>query len=147
MRERILRGGYSVFPQEVAAVLLTHPAVAEAAVIGVPRAELGEEVVAFVALRPGARVGSQELVTHCKERLAALKDPRQVTILDALPRSSTGRVLKSRLRERPETSGGWFRSSSTLRPSVVFGPPRIRRRCPELPNASPPSAASRYPIG
>ena len=52
-RERILRGGYSVFPAEVEAVLLAHPAVAEAAVVGVPHAELGEEVAAFVALQPG----------------------------------------------------------------------------------------------
>jgi long-chain acyl-CoA synthetase len=97
-RERILRGGHSVFPQEVEAVLLTHPAVVEAAVIGVPHAELGEEVAAFVALRPGAVVGHDELVAYCRGRLAAFKYPRQVTIVAALPRNATGKILKAGLR-------------------------------------------------
>ncbi len=96
-RERILRGGYSVFPQEIEAVLLTHPAVAEAAVVGVRHAELGEEVAAFVALREGRRAAAAELVAYCKERLAAFKYPRQVTIVDTLPKSATGKILKSRL--------------------------------------------------
>jgi long-chain acyl-CoA synthetase len=97
-RERILRGGHSVFPQEVEAVLLTHPAVVEAAVVGVPHSELGEEVTAFVALRPGAGARADELVLYCRQRLAAFKYPRQVTIVDALPRSATGKIIKSSLR-------------------------------------------------
>ncbi|MGH7324410.1 MAG: class I adenylate-forming enzyme family protein [Candidatus Rokuibacteriota bacterium] len=100
-RERILRGGYSVFPAEVEAVLLAHPAVAEAAVVGEPHSELGEEVVAFVALRDGAREASESLVTWCKDRLAGFKYPRHVTILDRLPRAATGKILKSRLRPTP----------------------------------------------
>ncbi|HSF05236.1 MAG TPA: AMP-binding protein [Methylomirabilota bacterium] len=96
-RERILRGGYSVSPPEVEAVLHAHPAVAEAAVVGAPHAELGEEVVAFVALRPGAREDPQALVAWCRERLAGFKYPRRITIVDRLPRASTGKVLKSRL--------------------------------------------------
>jgi long-chain acyl-CoA synthetase len=96
-RERILRGGYSVFPQEIEAVLLAHPDVTEAAVVGVPDAALGEEVAAFVALRPGAGAGAQELVAFCRERLAAFKYPRRLTIVPALPRSATGKVLKARL--------------------------------------------------
>jgi long-chain acyl-CoA synthetase len=96
-RERILRGGYSVSPPEVEAVLHAHPAVAEAAVLGAPHAELGEEVVAFVALRQGAREDPQALVAWCRERLAAFKYPRRITIVDRLPRASTGKVLKSRL--------------------------------------------------
>ena len=97
-RERILRGGYSVFPPEVEAVLLAHPAVAEAAVVGMPHPELGEDVAAFVTLRPGLTATPDELVTHCRDRLAAFKYPRQLTVLDALPRSPTGKVLKSHLR-------------------------------------------------
>ena len=97
-RERILRGGYSVFPQEVEAVLLAHPAVAEAAVLGVPHPELGEEVAAFVALRPRAGATADELIAHCRDRMAGFKYPRQVTILPALPRSATGKILKSGLR-------------------------------------------------
>jgi long-chain acyl-CoA synthetase len=96
-RERILRGGYSVFPQEVEAVLLTHPAVGEAAVIGVPHDELGEEVAAFVALREGERTAPDELIAHCKGRLAAFKYPRRVTIVAELPKAATGKVLKKLL--------------------------------------------------
>jgi long-chain acyl-CoA synthetase len=96
-RERILRGGYSVSPPEIEAVLHAHPAVAEAAVLGEPHAELGEEVVAFVALRPGVREDPRVLVAWCRERLAGFKCPRRITIVDRLPRASTGKVLKSRL--------------------------------------------------
>ena len=96
-RERILRGGYSVFPPEVESVLLAHPDVAEAAVVGVPHTELGEEVAAFVALRPGARATADDLTAYCRERLAVFKYPRSVTLVDALPRSATGKVLKGEL--------------------------------------------------
>jgi long-chain acyl-CoA synthetase len=96
-RERIVRGGYSVFPSEVETVLLTHPAVAEAAVVGTPHPELGEDVAAFVTLRPGATAAPDELVAYCKARLAGFKYPRHVSVLDALPRAATGKVLKSRL--------------------------------------------------
>ena len=97
-RELILRGGYSVVPGEVEAVLLAHPAVAEAAVVGLPHPELGEEVAAFVTLRPGAASEPDELIAHCKARLAGFKYPRQVQIVAQLPKSATGKILKSRLR-------------------------------------------------
>jgi long-chain acyl-CoA synthetase len=96
-RERILRGGHSVFPPEVEAVLLGHPEVAEAAVVGVPHADLGEEVAAFVVLKPGARAGADDLVAWSRERLAGYKYPRRVTLMAALPRSSTGKILKAKL--------------------------------------------------
>jgi long-chain acyl-CoA synthetase len=96
-RERILRGGHSVFPPEVEAALLAHPDVAEAAVVGVAHAELGEDVAAFVVLRAGARATADDLVAHCRARLAAYKYPRRVTLMTALPRSSTGKVLKAKL--------------------------------------------------
>jgi len=96
-RERILRGGYSVFPQEVEAVLLAHPAVAEAAVVGVPHGELGEEVAAFVALHAGRHAAPDELIAHCKRQLATFKYPRQVTIVPELPKAATGKVLKKLL--------------------------------------------------
>jgi len=101
-RERILRGGYSVFPPEVEAVLLAHPAVAEAAVLGMPHPELGEDVAAFVALRPHQAATADELIAHCRDRLAAFKYPRRLIVLDALPKSPTGKVLKSKLTLRPE---------------------------------------------
>ena len=96
-KELILRGGYSVVPGEVEAALLAHPAVAEAAVIGIPHVELGEEVAAFVTLHSAATVGPEELLAHCRERLAAFKYPRQVVIVAELPKSATGKILKSRL--------------------------------------------------
>jgi long-chain acyl-CoA synthetase len=98
-RERIKRGGYSVFPGEVEAVLHAHPAVAEAAVAGVPDTTLGEEVAAWVALKPDGRAEADELIAWCRERLAAFKYPRRVSFVDALPRSATGKVLKAQLRE------------------------------------------------
>lgn len=101
-RERIVRGGYSVFPPEVETVLCAHPAVAEAAVIAEPHPELGEEIAAFVALREGARVAPEALIAWCRERLAAFKYPRRVVVVDRLPRSATGKILKSRLTaDRP----------------------------------------------
>jgi len=100
-RERIKRGGYSVFPAEVESVLLTHAAVTEAAVVGVPDPALGEEIAAFVVLRPGAAAGADELVAWCRGRLAAFKYPRRITVLAALPRSATGKILKARLATEP----------------------------------------------
>jgi long-chain acyl-CoA synthetase len=99
-RERILRGGYSIFPQEVEAALLSHPSVAEAAVVGVPNSDLGEEVAAFVSLKPMARISCEDLLAYCKERLARYKYPRQVTILQELPKGPTGKILKSSLPKR-----------------------------------------------
>ena len=98
-RELILRGGYSVVPGEVEATLLGHPAVAEAAVVGVAHAELGEEVAAFVILRPGAPAPPEDLIAFCRARLAGYKYPRRITIVGELPRSATGKILKAKLRE------------------------------------------------
>ncbi len=97
-KELILRGGYSVVPGEVEQALLGHPAVAEAAVVGVAHPELGEEVAAFVVLRPGARADAPELIAFCRARLAGYKYPRRITVVDAMPKSATGKILKARLR-------------------------------------------------
>lgn len=99
-RERILRGGYSVFPQEVEAVLLSHAAIGEAAVVGVPHPDLGEEVAAFVTLKPMAQATSEEIIAHCKEHLAHYKYPRKVSVVSELPRGSMGKVLKAELLKR-----------------------------------------------
>ncbi len=96
-RERILRGGYSVFPQEVETVLCSHPSVAEAAAVGFSDPDVGEEVAAFVTLKPLAEATSEELITHCKERLAHYKYPRRLTIVKELPRGATGKIVKSEL--------------------------------------------------
>ena len=96
-RERILRGGFSVLPQEVEAALYSHPAIAEAAVIGVPDPDVGEEIAAFVTFKGAARTTAEDLIAHCTERLAHYKYPRQIIILDELPKGSTGKILKSEL--------------------------------------------------
>jgi long-chain acyl-CoA synthetase len=97
-RDLILRGGYSVVPGEVEATLLGHPAVAEAAVVGVAHAELGEEVAAFVTLQPGARAEVAELIAFCRARMAGYKYPRRITIVGEMPKSATGKILKAQLR-------------------------------------------------
>ena len=84
-------------PAEVEAVLLAHPDVAEAAVVGVAHSDLGEEVAAFVTLRPDAETEPSALIAFCRERLAGYKYPRSVTVLAALPKSATGKVLKGQL--------------------------------------------------
>jgi long-chain acyl-CoA synthetase len=99
VRERILRGGYSIFPQEVEAVLLSHPAVAEAAVIGIPDADLGEEIAAFVSLKTSRRADADELLAYCKDRLAGYKYPRRIKVLLELPKGPTGKIAKSALRK------------------------------------------------
>ena len=98
-KDLIIRGGYNVYPREVEEALYAHPAVAEAAVIGVPDARLGEEVKAVIAFRPGMSATAEQIVQHCKTLVAAYKYPRIVTILDALPKGPTGKILKRALRE------------------------------------------------
>jgi long-chain acyl-CoA synthetase len=93
-KELVIRGGYNVYPREVEEVLYTHPAVREAAVIGIPHDQLGEEVAAVVALKPGCEATSDELRAFVKERVAAYKYPRVVEITEDLPKSSTGKILK-----------------------------------------------------
>jgi long-chain acyl-CoA synthetase len=97
-KELIIRGGYNVYPREVEEVLYTHPAVAEAAVIGVLDARLGEEVAAVIALKPGASATDVEIIAFMKERVAAYKYPRSVRFLDTLPKGATGKVLKKELK-------------------------------------------------
>jgi long-chain acyl-CoA synthetase len=97
-KDLIIRGGYNVYPREVEEVLHEHPAVAEAAVVGAPHADLGEEVVAVVALRPGTQASPDELRDHVKRQIAAYKYPRRVHIVDALPKGPTGKILKREIR-------------------------------------------------
>ncbi len=98
-KDLIIRGGYNVYPREVEEALYAHPAVAEAAVIGVHDARLGEEVTAFVAFMPGVSATVDQIIQHCKTLVAAYKYPRVVTILDTLPKGPTGKILKRALRE------------------------------------------------
>ncbi len=96
-KDMIIRGGYNVYPREIEEVLYEHPAVREAAVVGVPHAELGEEVGAAVALKDGADVDVDELMGFVKEQVAAYKYPRHVWFVDELPKGPTGKILKRQI--------------------------------------------------
>jgi long-chain acyl-CoA synthetase len=93
-KDMIIRGGYNVYPREIEEVLHEHPAVALAAVVGVPHQELGEEIAAAVVLRPGARATADELRQYVKDRVAAYKYPRAVWLTDTLPMGPSGKILK-----------------------------------------------------
>jgi long-chain acyl-CoA synthetase len=99
-KDLIIRGGFNVFPRDVEDVLLTHPAVAMAGVVGRPDERLGEEVVAFVALRPGSQADPAEITGFARERLAAHKYPREVRIVDAVPLTSVGKLDRKALRRQ-----------------------------------------------
>ena len=96
-KDMIIRGGYNVYPREIEEVLMTHPAVSLAAVIGVPDESHGEEIKAVVIKAPGAEITEDELVAWGKEQMAAYKYPRIVAFVDSLPMTSTGKILKREL--------------------------------------------------
>ena len=98
-KDLILRGGFNVFPRDVEDVLVAHPAVALAGVVGRPDVRLGEEVVAFVSLRPGASATVEELTEHARKHLGANKYPRQITIVPAIPLTSVGKLDRKKLRQ------------------------------------------------
>ena len=101
-KDMLIRGGTNVYPREIEEVLMTHPAVSLAGVIGVPDERLGEEVKAFVVLRPGANLTAEALIAWSKEQLAAFKYPRFVEFRESLPVGATGKVLKRALKEQAE---------------------------------------------
>ena len=105
-KDMIIRGGYNVYPREVEEVLYEHPAVAEAAVVGVPDREWGEEVGAAVALKAGATATPEELREYVKERVASYKYPRHVWIVPELPKGPTGKILKREITVPVSEPGG-----------------------------------------
>jgi fatty-acyl-CoA synthase len=96
----VISGGVNIYPWEIEQRLHEHPAVHEAAVVGVPDAEWGETLVAFIVLRDGKQVAPEELVEHVRAKLADYKRPRRVHFVDSLPRTPTGKVLKRELKTR-----------------------------------------------
>ena len=102
MKDQINVSGYKVWPREVEDVLYEHPAVYEAAVVGMPDAYRGETVVAYVSLKPGRTATEEELIAFTKERLAAYKYPRSVYVIDDLPKTQTGKIRRRELRETPK---------------------------------------------
>jgi long-chain acyl-CoA synthetase len=100
-KDLIIRGGFNVYPREVEEVLYEHPAVLEAAVIGLPHESLGEEIGAAIALREGQSTSLDELQAFVKARLAAYKYPRRLWLVDSLPKGPTGKIMR-RLVVAPE---------------------------------------------
>jgi long-chain acyl-CoA synthetase len=105
-KDMINAAGYKVWPREVEDVLYQHPAVLEAAVIGIPDEYRGETVKAFVSLRAGQSVTEAELIAFCKERMAAYKYPRTVELVAELPKTVTGKILRRELRHAEASKGG-----------------------------------------
>jgi long-chain acyl-CoA synthetase len=99
-KDMINAAGYKVWPREVEDVLYGHPAVREAAVVGVPDEYRGETVKAFVSVRPGVEVTEQELIDYCKANMAAYKYPRSIEFIDELPKTTTGKILRRELRDQ-----------------------------------------------
>jgi acyl-CoA synthetase (AMP-forming)/AMP-acid ligase II len=97
--DMIIRGGENISPEEVEEVLHSHPKVEEAAVIGVPDVEWGQEPRAVVVLKKGESATPEEMMEHCRSKLAGFKRPRSVVFIDALPRNPMGKVLRKNLRE------------------------------------------------
>ena len=105
-KDVIISGGANIYPREVEEVLLLHPAIKEAAIVGVPDPEWGEAVVAVVVKKEGHAPDLQELDLFCLEHIARFKRPKRYVFVDELPKNATGKVLKRELRER-------FRKEST----------------------------------
>ena len=98
-KDMIVSGGVNIYPAEIEAALLTHPAVQDAAVIGVPNEEFGEEVKAFLELKPGRTAEADDIMAFCAGSLASYKRPKSVEIVAELPRNTMGKVLRKKLRE------------------------------------------------
>ena len=97
-KDMIIAGGYNIYPDEIDAVLVAHPAVLEAATVGIPDPKRGETVKSFVVLRPGQRATADELTEYCRRELAAYKVPRSFAFLDELPKSSALKILRRELQ-------------------------------------------------
>jgi long-chain acyl-CoA synthetase len=100
----IIRGGFNVYPRELEEVLSTHPTVAQVAVIGIPHAVHGEEIKAVLILKSGQVTTPEAIIKWCKERIAGYKYPRIVEIVDALPMTATGKILKRELRAQHDAA-------------------------------------------
>jgi long-chain acyl-CoA synthetase len=105
-KDMIIRGGFNVYPRELEEVLLTHPEVSLAAVVGVPHPSLGEEVKAFVVRTPGGALTEADLIAWCRRNMAAYKYPRLVEFRDSLPMTATGKILKRELTAQAAEPAG-----------------------------------------
>jgi fatty-acyl-CoA synthase len=100
IKDMIIRGGENVYPREVEEYLYTHPAVSDAQVIGVPSEKYGEEVMAWVKLKPGAQADEASLIAHCRNRISTFKIPRYWKFVESFPMTVTGKIQKFKMREQ-----------------------------------------------
>jgi long-chain acyl-CoA synthetase len=98
-KDMIIKGGENVYPSEIEDVLLRHPSIAEAAVVGIPDPKYGEEIMAFVVKAPGAELAEVEVIAHCVDNYTKFKSPSKVKFIDTLPKSMIGKVLKTELKK------------------------------------------------
>ena len=104
-KDMVIVGGFNVYPREIEEVLCAHACVQEAAVIGVPDSYRGEALRAYVVLRPGAAATEENLSAHLRERLTKYKNPREICVRATLPKTSVGKIDKTRLRSESEDAG------------------------------------------
>jgi long-chain acyl-CoA synthetase len=97
-KEMIIVGGYNVYPREIDELLFKHPAILEAATVGVPDSFSGEAVKAYVVRKPGADLSADELLDYCKRNLVKYKLPKHIAFIDALPRTGVGKIDKRALK-------------------------------------------------
>ena len=112
IRDRIIRGGYNITPLEIETALHLHPAVQQAAVVGVPHEVLGEDIAAAVTLRPGTSATPEDIIAFCKQHLADNKVPRTLLILDTMPLNPNGKILKKELAPVMEKAAQQRRKSA-----------------------------------
>jgi long-chain acyl-CoA synthetase len=98
-KDMIIAGGYNIYPRDIDEVLYEHPKIQEACAVGIPDSYRGETVKAFIALKPGETLTAEEVIAHCKKKLAVYKVPKIVEFMDELPKSVIGKVLRRKLRE------------------------------------------------
>src|SRR5690606_41814054 len=142
LKEMFKSGGYAVYPREIEMALEAHPGVAAAAVVAVPDPVFHEVGAAFVVPRPGSGAGAEELVRHCRDRLAGHKVPKHVEIVEGLPLLPTGEVGKAALRRAFTPSP---RTAERLPPGLRTAPPLDGRAPPGLPGGRPAAGGGATP--
>jgi acyl-CoA synthetase (AMP-forming)/AMP-acid ligase II len=96
----VISGGINIYPREIEEVLVTHPDISDAAVIGIPDEKWGESLKAFIVKGDSAELSGDDIVTFCDGRISSMKTPKEYVFIDQLPRNASGKVLKTELRTR-----------------------------------------------
>lgn len=99
MKDMVVSGGENIYPVEVENALAHHPVIADVAVIGVPDTQFGEALLAFVVLKPGGSLELEEMIEFCRDKIAGYKIPRQLELIQDMPRNPSGKILKKELRK------------------------------------------------